>query len=385
MAPGAPVPRDITPNTTGPAPRIAAVRADGNGAVWIMAQVYEKRKVQQQYFVIENGKQVMKQQEVEQNISNYIHKSLGDFGAKFTTADGKPLTTEEAIKSVKNGATLLVTADGKPIDKGWLRAVSDDAVVMQVEGLAHAHFQYNQISQANSPLPTTASPRLALLCADEKGAVNVAVNPSGGGNVHGNTIYYDNLGNGRIVGRGIAVQGAINISSGYYAPSASAGSGTSSKKLLADVKFDAYDLSGKLVPKAEALKRLKAGGLVLLAGDGQFPDANYLKAFRDDILVLVSGDFVFPQGAPNPYDMPVKPAAKAPPGPARAAFPAVPPIAVVAPAIQLRALPAPPIVRPVQIAPAAKPPAPKPAQAKEKPADKPAAKPAEAKPPVKPQ
>ena len=184
-------------------------------------------------------------------------------------------------------------------------AVSGDAVVMQVEGLAHAHFQYNQISQANSPLPTTASPRLALLCADEKGAVNVAVNPSGGGIVHGNQIYYDNLGNGRFVGRGIAVQGAINISSGYYAPSASAGSGTSSKKLLADVKFDAYDLSGKLVPKAEALKRLKAGGLVLLAGDGQFPDANYLKAFRDDILVLVSGDFVFPQGAPNPYDMPV--------------------------------------------------------------------------------
>ena len=79
MAPGAPVPRDITPNTTGPAPRIVAVRADGNGAVWIMAQVYEKRKVQQQFFIIENGKQVMKQQEVEQNISNYIHKSLGDF------------------------------------------------------------------------------------------------------------------------------------------------------------------------------------------------------------------------------------------------------------------------------------------------------------------
>jgi hypothetical protein len=391
IAPGAPVPRDLTPNTTGPAPRIVAVKADANGAVWIMAQVYEKRKVQQQFFIIENGKQVMKQQIVEQNISNYIHKSLGDFGAKFTTADGKPLTADDATKSVKSGATLLVAADGKPIDKGWLRAVSGDAVVMQVEGLAHAFFQYNQISQANSPLPTTASPRLALLCADEKGAVNVAVNP-GGGNVHGNQVYYNDFGNGRVV-RNFAPVGAINVSSGYYPPSAGPAPNTSGKKLLTDVKFDAYDLTGKLVPKAEALKRLKAGGLVLLAGDSQFPDANYLRAFRDDVLVLVSGEFVFPQGVPNPYDMPVKPAANAPPGPGQPAVPImpamaapVPVIAVAAPALPLRVAPA--VIRPVQIAPAAKPaavkPAPKPADKPAKAEAKPAAKPVEAKPPVKP-
>src|SRR5262245_36417748 len=94
-APAAPIPKDTVPSTTGPAPRIAAAKADGSGTVWITAQVYEKRKVPQQFFVVENGKQVLKQQEIEQMVSNHIRKPIGDFGGKFSTADGKVLTTEE--------------------------------------------------------------------------------------------------------------------------------------------------------------------------------------------------------------------------------------------------------------------------------------------------
>ena len=115
-APAAPIPKDTVPNATGPAPRIVAVKADTTGAVWITANVYEKRKVQQQFMVNENGKNVLKQQEVEQMISNYVHKTIADFGGKFTTADGTSLTTEEATRRVKDGATLLITADGKPVD-----------------------------------------------------------------------------------------------------------------------------------------------------------------------------------------------------------------------------------------------------------------------------
>ena len=310
--PGAPIPKDAVPNTTGPAPRVVAVKSDANGTVWITAQVWEKRKVQQQFFAVENGKQVMKQQEVEQNVSNYIHKAIGDFGAKFSTADGEALSTEEATKRVKNGATLLVTADGKPIDRAWLRAVEGDTVVMQAEGLAHAQFQYNLYNPANSALPTTASPRLALFRADETGAVKVAVNPNSGmGN--GNNVYYEDLGGGQFRGRAIAVQGNFAIDgSGTVLQQGTAKSAAENRKLLSDIKFDAYDTTGKRVPRAEALKRLRAGGLVLLAGDNRFPDAVYLKAFRDDILVLVSGELVFPAGMPNPYDMPVKTAGGAP-------------------------------------------------------------------------
>jgi len=371
-APGAPIPRDAVPNTSGPAPRIVAVKADGNGTVWITAQVWEKRKVQQQVFVVENGKQVLKQQEVEQNVCSSIHKSLGDFGAKFTTADGSPLSIEDATRRVKDGATLLVTADGKPIDKSWLRAVAGDTVVMQAEGLAHAHFQYNQYNQGSSPLPTTAAPRLALLRTDESGAVKVAVNPNGG-NGNGNQIYYDDFGGGRVSRGRVMIQGGINVNGAYYGPSADTQPSPDGAKLLAEVKFDAYDVTGKLVPKAQALKRLRAGGLVLLAGDNKFPDADYVKAFRDDILVLVSGEFVFPPGVPNPYDLLVKSASPAP-GPGNPALPAVVP-AIAAPALQLKLAPA--VIQRVQVVPApaaplrAVVPAAKPVEAAAKPAVKP--------------
>ena len=135
-APAAPMPKDTLPNPTGPAPRVVAVKADASGAVWITANVYEKRKFPQQYVAVENGKQVVKTQEIEQTVSNYVRKQLGDFGGKFATAGGMTLTTEEATRRVKEGATLLITSDGKPIDKSWLKAVADDTVVMSAEGWA---------------------------------------------------------------------------------------------------------------------------------------------------------------------------------------------------------------------------------------------------------
>lgn len=292
VAPGAPVPRDTDPNPSGPAPRVVAVRADGTGVVWITAQVYEKRKVQQQFFEIVNGQQVLKQQEVEQTVSNYIRKPIGDFGGKFSTADGTPLTTEEATKRVKDGATLLVTADGKPIGKGWLRTVDDDTVIMVAEGLAQAHFQYGSVA-----MPTTPAPRLAKFCVDDSGIVRVAVNSSSD-SMNNGQVYADDLalGNARV----IRVK-AVQFDSAYAgSPQGSVGVNT---KALADVKFDAYDAKGKLIPRIEALNRLKAGGMVLVAGDNRLPDPDYLKSFREDVIVIVSGELIFPIGMQNPYDM----------------------------------------------------------------------------------
>jgi hypothetical protein len=362
-APCAPIPKDATPTTSGPAPRVAAVRADGSGVVWISAQVWEKRKVPQTVWVMENGKQVMKQREVEQNVNNYIHKALSDFGAKFYTADGSTLTLEDANRRLKKGATLLITADGKPISKGWLRAVARDTVIMQTEGLAHAHFQYNMYNQEGSVLPTTAAPRLAMFQSDEAGSVQVAVN-SGSGNNNGGPVYIEDIGGGRMIrGRAVAWQGDLD---GYY-PAGGGTNPTFGKKSLADVKFDAYDLTGTMIRRSDALKRLRAGGLVLLAGDNKFPDSSFLSAFREDILVLVSGEFNFPQGVPNPYDMAVK-SDKPPPGtdkPAPADAP-VPAGGAVAPAIQLKVAPA-AIIKQVQVAPLARP-----AKEEVKPAEKPA-------------
>jgi len=364
VAPGAPIPKDTLPNPTGPAPRIVAVKANSTGAVWIIATIFEKRKIQQQVVVNENGKQVVKQQETEILTSSYIQKSLGDFGGKFTTADGAILTTEQVTKRVKDGATVLITSDGKPIDPSWLRAVGADTVVMVTNELSQAYFQHG-----HSSLPTTPAPRLVMLGTDDKGAVRLPVNP----NADANQGYYEDFGGfnggGRIIRGGarmMVMNGNImpQDSDGPAAP-ATKSAGSDGKKALEDIRFDAYDLTGKLIPKSEAVKRMKAGGLALFAGDNRFTDTEYLKVFHQDLIVMVSAELTFQPGQPNPYDTP----AKQPEAPA--ATPAVP-AALIAPQV----LPVPALK--IQIAPAviqqkAIPVAP---PAKEAPAEKPAAKPA---------
>jgi hypothetical protein len=341
------------------------VKANEGGGVTIIATVYEKRKVQQQFFVIENGKQVMKQQETEVMTQTYIQKELGEFGGKFKTADGATLTPEQATKRVKDGATILITADGKPIDPGWLRVVGTDTVVMFTSELAQAHFQYG-----HSALPSTPNPRLVMLGTDSKGNVRIPVNPNGA-----NVAYYDEFGgfqNNVRVFRGGGMGGRMVVMNGNIMPVDGDGSdptptkpaGADGKKPLEDIRFDAYDLTGKLIPKAEAMKRLKAGGLVLFAGDNRFPDTEYLKAFREDMIVLVSAEFVFPPGTPNPFDAPAKQVA---PPAVKPAAPAAPQ-AAIAPAVQIQVAP---VLIPLKAVPV---------PAKEAPAAKPAEKAKEEKP-----
>lgn len=334
-APAAPVPKDAAPNLTGPAPRVVAAKAEPGGGVWVTAHVYQKQKVQQNYMTIENGKQVMKTQEIEQVTSQYVRKSIADFGGKFATADGTAISAEDATQRVKDGATLLVTADGKPVDAGWLKSVRGDTVVMTADGLGEAHFV-----SGHDPYPATASPRLVVLGTDDKGVVRVPVNP----NPNINGVYYGGFeGKARI--RRVAIEGDVAFGGAPVPADSGAPPGADGKKALADIRFDAYDVTGKLVNKGEALERLRAGGLVLVAGDYRFPDANYLKAFRDDVLVIVSPELVFQPGQPNPFDR-----ATAKPAAAPLVKPGVKPLPVAQPDIQIApAVVAPAVIKRVQV------------------------------------
>ena len=323
-APGAPVPKDTVPNTTGPAPRVVAAKAEANGAVWITAQVYQKQKVTQQFFTVEKGKQVMKQQEIEQLVPNYIRKTIADFGGKFGTADGSSITVEEATRRIKDGATLLVTADGKPVDAGWLKAVAGDTVIMTAEGLAEAHFVTGY-----APYPSTGSPRLVMLGTDDKGEVRVPVNPNA---ANANGQFYNEFGGrGGFRGRMVIQNGAEFIDGSVPQQNTVTAAGTDGKKALADIRFDAYDKTGKLIPRSQALTRLKAGGLTLIAGDNRFPDADYLTAFHEDLVVIVSPELVFQPGQTNPFDRVVAKAAPAAPQPANPA--AAPAVNIAGPAV----------------------------------------------------
>jgi len=46
------------------------------------------------------------------------------------------------------------------------------------------------------------------------------------------------------------------------------------------------------VARAEALKQLQAGGLVLIADDSAVPDAAYLNLFHSDLIVLASAELL---------------------------------------------------------------------------------------------
>lgn len=283
IAPAAPVPRDTVPNATGPAPRVLSLKADNSGSVRVVGTVYTKQTVTTMQFVIENNNQVQKQIEYDTVTSQYINKTLAEFNGKFATADGRPLTADEATARVKAGATVLASSDGKPISPAWLQSVAPDTVVMVADGLSHMQIQYG-----GAPFATTPAPRLAMLSATDKGVVaQVTSQPGNGG-----PVYYDDIqweGRGMRGGR-IA---RFNGDGAYY----NGGQPSDAKVLskpLAEVKFDAYDLNGKLVPRREAMKRLAAGGMVLVAGDNQMPDAAYLKGFRDDVLILVGNELVLP-------------------------------------------------------------------------------------------
>ena len=54
VVPAAPVPRDTAPNTSGPAPRVIALKADATGTVRIVGSIPTKITVTNTHFVIEN-------------------------------------------------------------------------------------------------------------------------------------------------------------------------------------------------------------------------------------------------------------------------------------------------------------------------------------------
>ncbi|MCS6866472.1 MAG: hypothetical protein RMJ56_15190 [Gemmataceae bacterium] len=294
LTPAAPLPRDAAPNISGPAPRILAVKADANGTVRVIGYIPTKITVSNTVFAIEvaniNGQQVQKQvqKQVDQDVitAQHVNKSLGDFNGTFTTAAGQPLTLAEATARLKNGATLLASADGKPIAPAWLKAVREDTVVLVAEGLSHLQPQWG-----GAPLPTTPAPQLVMLGTDANGTLLTPATSMPQDNPAG--IYYNDvfIEKGQVI-RARPIRGDIQY--GYYNHNPQYDDAKIVHKPLANVKFDAYEVSGKLISRTEALRRLSAGGLVLLAGDNRLPDENYLKAFRDEILVLVSPELVLP-------------------------------------------------------------------------------------------
>ena len=285
-APGAPLPKDADPAPTGPAPWVFYLKPDDAGHIQIL--VYKNQKVTQNRQVTEtvDGKAVTKivQETVDRILPNYVQ--LDATNPKFVSVGGTTLTLETVIKRAKEGLVVLVSADGKPVEKCWLRTVDPETLIVSAEGLAS-----QSAPRATVAVPT-AAPRLVLLGLDKDGRVQIAYNPGSGNNNNYNGNMQFARGGVRLVfmNNGAGVEQMFVDDDGNYVKNPV--SAEAPIKSLEDIKFEAYDLNGKTVAKDAAMKRLKAGGFVLIAGDGRIPDASYLKLFRGDLLVLVSSELL---------------------------------------------------------------------------------------------
>lgn len=338
FAPASPVPLDTVPAPTGPAPQVAYLKPDANGELWINGVTYQRRKFTSSQVVVENGKQVVKQVEREQTVPLHFRRQLADSDAKFSTAGGAELSAAAATRRIGDGAAVLVSADGKAVEKGWLLGIHPDTVVIASEALAGA-----VVMPPSPAMPSTSAPRMVLLATDAKGKVTVAYNPGG---ANGDPSQE------RFVGRGvIVVNGQVVQRSSFNTHTSSGPSGEFPTQPLDEMKFEAYTLEGQPVARDEALRRLKAGGLVVIASDARLPDADYLKLFRGDLLVLVSPELALPASANAKIGVGVRrplPVNAVPPAPVPGAVPV--PVQIrpaVAPAGNQRLVPAAPAPAPV--------------------------------------
>jgi hypothetical protein len=64
-------------------------------------------------------------------VTKMITVELGDVkDLKVTTADGKKVEVADAVKKLKDGGVVVVSADGKPVNPNFLKVFKDDVLVL---------------------------------------------------------------------------------------------------------------------------------------------------------------------------------------------------------------------------------------------------------------
>ncbi len=121
-------PEPVTP-PKGPPPMISHLKNDG-GRVVRLAVEQIPLTYMEKVEVVEGGRKVVK--DVFRTkivlVSKLVIVSTGK--ESFSTAGGKKLDEVEAMKRLRAGAIAAVSADGKPVDKTYLRALKPDTLVL---------------------------------------------------------------------------------------------------------------------------------------------------------------------------------------------------------------------------------------------------------------
>jgi hypothetical protein len=179
MALGAPVPAPAAPVETGVAPRVMELKANADGK--IMVTVTRPEKVQVGAGAAINPAGGAAPAVITREIPVAKNVELGDVkDLSVTTADGKKLTAEEAMKKLAGGAIVVVSGDGKPVSPAFLKVFKDDTLVLVSPELAGP--QVGTVKPGIRPLPADRLPPappggVQILPINPGGVIQIQVQP----------------------------------------------------------------------------------------------------------------------------------------------------------------------------------------------------------------
>lgn len=132
MAIAAPVPAPAPAVPAGPAPRILELKPNADGK--IMITVIRTEKIQ-----IGAGNAIAPiappggaaPAVITREVARTKLVELSEVkDLAVTTADGKKIATEDAMKKLSTGAVVVVSTDGKPVSPAFLKLFKDDVLVL---------------------------------------------------------------------------------------------------------------------------------------------------------------------------------------------------------------------------------------------------------------
>lgn len=173
MALGAPVPAPAAPVPTGVAPQVMELKADAEGKVVVSVRRAEQVQLGGVNRIAPAGGGAAAPAVVTRSVVKQVE--LGEVkDLTITTADGKKLETEEAVKKIAGGAIVVVSGDGRPVSPAYLKVFKDDTLVLASPELAGT--LNRPIAR---PLPANVNGGVQILPAGPGG--NVQILPAQGG------------------------------------------------------------------------------------------------------------------------------------------------------------------------------------------------------------
>jgi hypothetical protein len=182
MAIAAPVPVAPPAAAPGPVPRLVEVKA-ADGKVTIDVRRTEKQKVQVGIAIggapgAAPAPPAVATREIA--VQKMVSVELGAVkDLAITTADGKKVDVADAVKRLRDGGTVVASADGKPVSPQHLKLFKDDVLVLvSPELVAPAGRTVPGVRPGVRPLP---APAPQVLPANPGGIqLQIQVQPGGG-------------------------------------------------------------------------------------------------------------------------------------------------------------------------------------------------------------